>query len=344
MIYISFPSNKEKWLQSSYKQLSLSLLGYKAQDMSWWGQLRNNIFTSVNKYYKDISLVPWDSKIPLSGSDILITFLPNQNMLKWKRTISIDNSNFDCLKWNAGKFKKGCFEVDIADNYMHKYDNYTQGILGHIIMSNDVAISRCKSDELSVRDLFNFYKSTSSNVFITPHPIDKTYWSSIYDPNYFRNPTKMLVYHNGERKNSSQLISMLLLMGLKEGEHFDVTSYIKKDNLKKLKKYLTNYNITANCSYSETGPVNLIEIMANGQLIFGHEEWWSGCGHEQLRWSYDPQFQERNKSNLAYLFNQSNIHELHQIRNTSVETLLNRNDNNWSVITDKVIEIIKKNY
>lgn len=74
MIYISFPSNKKNWLQLRYVQLSQSLLGYKTQDMSWWGQLRNNIFTSVNKYYKDISLVPWDSEIPLSGNDILITF------------------------------------------------------------------------------------------------------------------------------------------------------------------------------------------------------------------------------------------------------------------------------
>jgi len=314
----------------------------KQYQKSWHDQMNYYVYSAIRRTFKDVVFAPWMTNLPLKGKDILVTFMPNPNVSTWKRTILIDNSNFDVNKWNHGTFVDGGFSTQISDDFKHAYDEAMANVLGQIILSNDVAIEKCRIRDPSVQDFYEFIMRSNERVYVVPHPIDKGHWSKIYDEAHFPHQ-KMLIYHAGQRKNSAQLIEMMTSLGYIRGQHFDVTDYIRKDNLEELRSTLSGYSIFANCSYSETGPVNLLEFLINGQLIYGHSAWWDGCGYPFLQWSYDPAKMQMNKSNIRFLLNPDNHSYLHSVRNSIHKRYMARTDNKWAAVTDIVVKLIREN-
>ncbi len=309
---------------------------------SWHAQLSCFVFDGLRAQFgSNVRFLDWEQSEAFCDDDLLVTFRPNRNMLSWKRTISIDNCTLDVDKWNHGEFRKYGFEVPV-DAHKHEMDDHIRGCLSAIIMTNDVALGRWQRGSQDVLALKKFYLDNLGSVHVVPHPIDKRFWKPFFDEQHLNRPMKMLVLHDGWRKNSQQLIDLLVDSGFREGMHFDVTDWISKDSDNRLRRLQRKYSMVASCSYSESGPVNMHEFLCQGLMVYGHEEWWDGYGLEQTRWSYDPARRSEMRDNLLYLFDEANFDGLIKHRNRIWRTQMARLDTHWSALLGILIDEVRR--
>jgi hypothetical protein len=111
MIYVSFPSTG-----ADYPRVSKSR-----------SQIAHFVIKALREHY-EVKILGFGKKANFKDNDLLITCVPNPNLPHWKRTIIVDNDNFNVDKWKHGKFTKGSFTHKTDHTY--KWNNYIKGMLG----------------------------------------------------------------------------------------------------------------------------------------------------------------------------------------------------------------------
>jgi hypothetical protein len=104
---------------------------------------------------------------------------------------------------------------------------------------------------------------------------------------------------------------------------------------------LSEFAYLAHTSYSEGFPYFANEFLCQGLPLFGHEEWWDPYGYDILKWTYDPERQDQNLLNLKTLFGKDFNEEYYKMRTHITQTHLDRIDNNWAFLTDRLITMIE---
>lgn len=321
-IYISFINDPE---------------GYKDKEkIISHDQIAYFIYKDLSKRFSNIVYHPFHKPIDLSGDDILVTCIPNKNITKWKdRTIIVDNDTFEVDKWKYGKFKK--YGLDKNIDYTYCFNNYLEGLYGALIMTNDIAIMKLSNNHPDVLEKKNFIESNIKHFFCTPHPIDKKYFSENYNKDLKLLSPKMLVYYNGERKNAYELIEILKSDSF-FNDKYDVVNLIERTtNI----EYSKKYNYFAHVSLSESGPYLAYELLCQGIVTYGHEEWWDGYGYDILRYTYNPEENDRNISNLKKLLSNDFLEQYYLMRNDILLKYLSRTDNEWNYFNNILTNLIK---
>src|SRR4030067_175559 len=77
------------------------------------------------------------------------------------------------------------------------------------LWTNDLPIERWNNNHLQVAEKKKWLEDNAGRVILTQPPLDKEYLIRLYDPNIQFNELKMLVYHDGWRKNGQHLIDLL---------------------------------------------------------------------------------------------------------------------------------------
>ena len=323
MLYVSFPSHPKAY----------------PSNCNWWSQITHFVYNGLKSTYKNVEFINFNAIKPMGEKDILITFVPHAMMEKTKRVITVDNCSFDADKWNYGEFRKYGLHEPI-DNHKHIYDHYLDGVLGTIFLSNDVAIEKWNNNDPEIMEKKTWYTSHIKDTFVMLHPIDKDLFSRGFNIEMFPADTRMLIYHAGQRKNSQQLIDLMTRLGYK---NFDVVGHVDKQKKNLILSMLNQYHIIANCSYSETGPINMIEYMIQGFLVYGHEDWWSGYGDKRFCWSYDPARIDEMAENIKFIMDKNNLEYIKDLRLKIWSYNMNRRDNEWALTLAKLKEMIDKN-
>ena len=257
------------------------------------------------------------------------------------RVILVDNSNFDSQKKDYSQqsyYTKYGLQVPIDS--CPDFESRLKGVPGALYFSNDVAINKWNTNHPDVLPNKQSLQSLISKVEIMTHPVDKQYWSQWFDSNQIGR--KLLIYHNGGRKNSYQYIELLMKMGYSNVSQYNVVDHIEKTpaNLARLNK---EYFGVVNCSFSESGPANMIEYLFQGLLVIGCEEWWSGYGEPRTVWTYDPTRRNEMENNIRWLMNPANLEEIKITRNRIHNEHMTRIDNDWSYCVDKLFDLIEVN-
>jgi len=310
---------------------------YPARDRSSWAQISYFVYDALSKRYP-VKFITFNEDVPVGPMDVLVSCLPNSNVKKRPdRTIIVDNDNFDVNKWKFGRFKK--YGLDAPTDHTWDLNHFFDDLFGAIIKTNDVAISKWNSDHEDVLEKKIYLSSRIKNLVIIPHPIDKSFFGKLYNPNQRFDKLRMLVYNAPWRKNAVQLVNMLKA-------HFpdDVYSVVGALNKTEftVKHIITNFAYLAHTSYSEGFPYFANEFLTQGVLLYGHEEWWEPYGHNILKWSYDPEKQNQNLVNLKTLLAPGFAGEYHKMRRDILQKHIDRTDNNWEHLTSKLIEMVDK--
>jgi hypothetical protein len=280
----------------------------------------------------------WHTELQINPDDILVTGIPCTQIRKRPdRTILVDNDNFEVGRWKHGLFLQHGINAEIGCTWV--LNPVIEGVYGAIYKTNDVAIRKWNSDHPDVIDKKQNLLANIKNVHISPHPIDKAYFSGFYNPNLQLNKLKMLVYHAGPQKNAAQLIDMLTKNF--DSSLFTITGGINKMDVNGIRQILSEYAYLAHTSYSEGFPYFANEFLTQGLPLYGHEEWWEPYGHDILKWTYDPDRQDQNLSNLKILLSNDFKEEYYRMRREVIQTHLDRTDNNWNTFTDKIIVMIE---
>jgi hypothetical protein len=256
------------------------------------------------------------------------------------RTILVDNNTFDVNIWKTGHFKKYGLNIPIGSSEPNSQYNYLfKNLYAVLFKTNDIAIHKWNSDHLDVMEKKQFLLNTIKKVIILPHPIDKQYYNSFYNADLHLSSLKMLVYDGHEGKTAKELIKVLK-------KNFSPNTYSIITGIRKtvqnVNKMLNSYAYLAHVSYSEGFPYFANEFLTQGLPLFGHEEWWDPYGYDYLKWSYNPEKQDQNINNLNKLLNDNFANEYYQMRKGLVKAHLDRTDNDWSYLTDKLIKLIEE--
>jgi hypothetical protein len=253
------------------------------------------------------------------------------------RTILLDNHNFNYQNLN-GFYAKYGLHVPTNTSALTRPDlrHELTGLRGAVFMSNDVAINNVATYHPDIRENYDWWKQNVGNrLKIVPHPINKPLWTQYFNPNVYG--PKILVYHK-PGKNSLRYIGMLNRLGYQAGIHYDITDWVYKDKPQNISLLNQQYHAIVNCSYSETGPINMIEYQMQGLLVIGCEEWWTGCGEGRTMWTYDQRRERDMANNIRWLLDPRNAEEIRQIRNRIHAEQVARKDNEWNYTIDKLIE------
>ena len=298
------------------------------------------IYHAIKKKYGDMVISAlWTDDLPLNNNDLLVSILPNKNLNKWKRSIVITNDNFDVDKWKYGVFNK--YELNFKTDHTIFYNCQLNGVLASFWMTNDLAIERWNNNHLQVAEKKKWLEDNAGRVILTQPPLDKEYLIRLYDPNIQFNELKMLVYHDGWRKNGQHLIDLLNRHGYQS--KFDVIASMNKENDNNVKYYLSKYAYLAHISVSEAFPYFASDLLCQGLVLYGHEEWWHGYGNTDLTWSYDPGRIDENMDKIKKLLSKKFIEEYYDLRKDIWNKHVNRLDNNWDYFTNLIIEEIERN-
>jgi hypothetical protein len=336
-IYISLPpENPNGYLNG--KRCSWDQITYFVYNSILAKFPNNTIYTNWKNGPTEEFVLP-KNDIQMTNKDVFISARPSYQLKKFpERSIIIDNDNFDVNKWKHGKFSK----YGIESNTYPTHQSLLEGLYGAIFKTNDVAIRKWNSDNIDVLETKQFLVSNVKNVELVPHPIDKRYFSAFYNRDLRLSKLKMLICNRGGKdaggKNAEQLIDMLK-------SNFDSASYSVIDHVYKsdraVREILSNFAYLAHTSYSEGFPYFANEFLCQGLPLFGHEEWWEPYGHDILKWTYDPARQDQNLSNLNRLLSDEFKDEYYKMRQELVQTHLDRKDNNWNFLTDKLITMVE---
>ena len=322
-IYVAFVNKPDDYLNNHSANPAISHFVY---------------YAIKKKYGNRVVSALWTDDLPLSGNDLLVTILPNQNLNKWKRSIIITNDTFDVDKWKYGRFKK--YGLNLQTDHTIYYNCQIKDTLAGFWMTNDLAINRWENNDPQVLEKKKWLQNNTGNVILTQAPLDKEYLLKLYEPNRQFNDLQMLVYHNGWRKNAQQLIDLLNKNGY--NHKFDVINYMNKEDPNNVKRYLSKYAYLAHTSVSEAFPYFASDLLCQGLLLFGHEEWWHGYGNSCLTWSYDPKKEEENLAKLKKLLSNDFLNKYGALRDEVWSKHVNRTDNNWDFFTNMVVDEISK--
>lgn len=316
-IVVSFPSGPNAFPQNSVS----------------WAQMSYHMFKALKETFDNVIFMPMQNT-KLHGSDILITCVVHPMLPKWKRSIIVYNDNFLVNKWKHGKFKR--YGLEFKTDCVSGYDRYIKNVQAVIIKSNDVALRRWKNNDPLILAKKNWLINNVKSVNVVPHPIDKKFYSRHYNANRKTSP-KMLVYHAGWRKNAKHLIDLLKASNM---SNFDVVSKITMSDVR-IKAILNEYSYIAHISVSEGFPYLANELMCQGLVLYGHDDWWNGYGNQDLCWSYDPKKQELNKKNLTKLLTLPSK-DCAQLRKQQWDQHMSRTDNNWDYFNNILLNEVKK--
>ena len=322
-IYVAFVNSPDDYLTNHNANAAISHFVYHALK---------------KKFGDKVVSASWMDDLPLSGNDLLVSILPNSNLNKWKRSIVITNDTFDVDKWKYGKFTK--YGLDLRTDHTIGHNCQLEGILASFFMTNDLAIIRWNNDDPQVAEKKVWLTKNAGNVFLTQAPLDKSYLRRLYNPNKRFSELKMLIYQDGWRKNAQQLINLLNKHGM--SDKFDVIGSMNKEDDNNVKRYLDKYAYLGHVSVSEAFPYFASDLLCQGLLLYGHEEWWHGYGNGDITWSYDPKEEEENARKLKKILSKDFVEEYHVLRKKVWEQHMNRIDNNWDYFTNLVVAEIEK--
>jgi len=322
-IYVTFVNKPDDYLKNHSANPAISHFVYHA---------------IKKKFGKRVVSALWTDDLPLSGNDLLVTILPNQNLNKWKRSIVVTNDTFDVDKWKHGRFRK--YGLNLQTDHTISYNCQIKDILAGFWMTNDLAIKRWNADDPQVAEKKRWLQANTGKTVLTQAPLDKDYLKRLYDPNKRFNDLRMLIYHDGWRKNAQQLITLLNKHGCQH--KFDVISSMDKEDDNNVKRYLAKYAYLAHTSVSEAFPYFASDLLCQGILLYGHEEWWHGYGNDCLTWSYDPKKEEENITKLKKILSNQFIGKYHELRQSVWAKHMGRTDNNWDYFTDLIVQEVEK--
>lgn len=324
-VYVSFPAPPDAYPANPH----------------WHAQLCRFIFTALARRLGDrVTFSPWGSLPPLRGADALVTFLPHPALARWKRTVLIDNETFDVDKWRYAAFRRYGYNAPL--DAVAQHDDALARQYHRLVLCNDVTLRRVAARDPQVADCWERLSALAGGrVSLHPHPIDKEHFSRFYNKLPAPDRARMLVYHGGPRKNSAELIELLRRMGFVENKDFSIAKYIDKKNEDLQKFLLQNFFVVGNTSFSETGPINMLEYLCAGHIVYGHDEWWDGAGDPRLCWSYDRARLEENVANLDRLLRRMDVAALSAERDRLWNWWMNRADNEWPVVTDEICDRVE---
>jgi hypothetical protein len=321
-IYVSFPQSP-----SDYENKSCTLS---------WAQISYFVYTGLKDRFENVVYSPHMQPINLSGKDMLVTQSLNPDVRKWReRTVVVDNDNFDVNKWKYGKFTKYGLNKPTPHTYI--FNHIFPGLYGAVIKTNDVAIAKWKGDHPDILEKKQFFLSNIKNFRFAPHPIDKQFFSTNYNKDLKLTKPKMLIYNSGNLKNANELIHTLTDQYGFFIDKFDVVNHIEKTTSP---EHVKKYTYFAHVSCSEGFPYLANELLCQGILLYGHEEWWEPYGHGILKYTYDPVRNEQNIANLRRLLSDDFLEEYYLLRNDIVSKHLSRKDNDWGYFMNIVYELI----
>lgn len=305
-----------------------------------WSQISHFVYKAISEKFPNVSFVNFDQDIEFNSDDILVTCVPNSNLLKWKRSILVDNDNFLVDKWKDGKWTQhGC---SFPTDHTFKYNKYVEGCLSAFMKTNDVALSRWNNDDPLVLEKKQWFTSVLGSVHPIPHPIDKKWFSSLYKLSKKIEKPTMLVYHQGWRKNAKELIEILTSLQQKNTSiTWNWFDHVDAFNPQVVEQIITHYSFLGHVSVCEGFPYLANEFMVRGMTLFAHEDWWDGQGNKDLTWSYDPARLQDNTDKLLRLFSLS-TKELEVLREEQWSKHMTRKDNNWDTFTTALCEEIQK--
>lgn len=330
MIYVSFPGNPDAYP---------SMATYNPE-------LAHHIYYGLKSKYQDVALVKFYQAPPSfdDKKDILVTqVFGNYKYIPRDRVILVENSNFESMKWlytdKARYTKHGITEYNDIDGNQDTKD-YVDNIGNLLLLSNDIAIEKYNTNHKDVLVYKNYLNSTVKNIDMAVHPLDKQRYLKFFDDRFIPSTPKMLVHHAGMRKNSIQFWRMIDKMGYKEPRDYVSTPYVNKDDYNLLKAINKTYHMIVSCSYSESGPINIMEFMYQGLLVLGHEEWWNACGYDRTLWTYDPTKYQQMQDNVTWLMDPKNLEEMRGMRNHIININVNRKDNEWPYFLQKLYAMV----
>lgn len=331
MIYISFPGD----------------ITFYPDKATYPPELIYHIYNGLKNKYgeKQVEIVPFYKDPPTNDSkDILVTqIFGSYGKVLRERVILVENSNFESNKWNKeGKARYTKYGVN-SDNEIdgvYGVNECLENVGSAIFISNDVALKRWNENHPDIRMYKNYLQQTIKNIIPIPHPLEKQRYLRFFNPEYIPATPKLLIYHAGSRKNSLQYIQILRDFGFKEDKHFVITSFVNKNDHELLRRINREYHAFVNCSFSESGPINVIEFMFQGLLIIGHEEWWSGYNFPQTIWTYDPDRHDEMRAKIWWLLDPARRKEIKEMRNKIVNYNVNRKDNEWPYLINHLYTLI----
>lgn len=338
MIYVSFPGDPDAYpTKATYNP-----------------EKSHHILYGLIQKYGNVTRVPFYQE-PLnfnSERDVFVTELTgNFTSIPKNRIILVDNANFESNKWfytDKARYTKHGVNNDNDIDGAHHFASTLTGIGNLLCLSNDIAIEKYKTNHPDIIEFKNYLNISVGNIDMSPHPLDKQRYLRFFDDSFIPSTPRMLIYHAGQRKNSLQFWKMAKEMGLKErvdqSLNFDYnqTPYFDKNNHNLLKEINSTYHMIVSCSYSETGPIHMHECMYQGLLVLGHEEWWNAYGYDKTLWTYDSDRYEEMKENLRWLMDPQNMEEIRQMRNHIININVNRKDNEWPHLLEKLYTMVDR--
>ncbi|WP_395455674.1 hypothetical protein ACHMW5_11225 [Azospirillum melinis] len=259
--------------------------------LHWHAQLSRHVFEALQQQFGTrVRFSPWSAPLEPAGSDVLVSFLPHPALKDWKRSVLIENSNFDTDKWRFAAFRR--FGLNAPVDSVRETEEWMRHQFAALVLSNDVAIRRVAARDPQVADCHDHMVSLVRHLSVHPHPIDKVEFSRLADGFPLPPKVRMLVYHGGPRKNSAELIQTLRDIGLQENGDFSVAAHVPKGRADLMAFLRQNFLIVGNTSYSETGPINMIEYLLSGFAVYGHDDWWDGA---ETRASAGPTTRRRSR-------------------------------------------------
>lgn len=300
----------------------------------WHAQISRFVTGALRERFGErVRFVPWEAELEPSGSDALATFLPHPTLVRWKRSVVLENHTFDVDKWRSDAFRRHGLNVPL-DRSVDKLP-WIEGQYAACVLTNDVALERLRTRDPVVTPCFDEFRGMVEVLTVHPHPIDKPFFSRPFGTVPPPDRPRLLIYHAGVRKNASEMIAAARALGLVEGEEFQIVERVDKDDDEELRHLLSRFLVVANASYSETGPINMIEYMVGGHLVLGNEEWWPD-GDPWRQWSHDPARAEENVRTLERIVRGSSLEELLAVRDRRRDAWLARTDTDWKSYTDAV--------
>ncbi|MEO3473813.1 hypothetical protein AAFN86_18240 [Roseomonas sp. CAU 1739] len=332
MIYVSFPRTPDDYLQ----------------DCRWHAQLSHHVYHGLRSRFGrlGVEFVGWDSDIPAGPTDLVVTCLPNRNYRSGARIIGVENDTLIPERWTQATADIHGLTVQVDD--IAALHSLVDNAVGLIVMTNDVALGRLRANEARAASHAAWLsRACNGNIGYTPHPIDHQRFRRI--PKLFLNRKRlwnsqqhrMMVYHAGWRKNSAEAITILEGLGLVRDQHFDVVDTVDKNDPQAMAALVERYNVIFSGSFSESGPINMIEYLVQGFVIAGHEEWWGGYGFVESVWSYDPALRDEMTRRMAWLMNPRNVGQMQQHRDRILQHFLTRDDMRWETFLERLGTIIR---
>jgi len=301
----------------------------------WHAQISRFVTTALRGRFGDrVHFVPWEAELDPVGRDALVTFLPHPTLARWKRSVVLENHTFDTNKWRFDAFRR--YGLDVPLDSAVDRRSWIEGQYAACVLTNDVSLERLRNRDPRVVPCFDEFKRMVSVLTVHPHPIDKPFFSRLFGTVPPPDRPRLLIYHAGVRKNAAEMIATAREIGLVEGEEFRVVDRVDKDDDDELRYLLGRFPVIANASYSETGPINMIEYMVGGHLVLGNEEWWGPAGEPWRQWSHDPARAAENATTLDRIIRRSSVEELAAVRDLRRDAWLSRSDTDWRSYTDVV--------